>query len=78
MDKIFLNKSLKKEVEYFIKYSKASIDNEIDHLTINKKEDSINIIQTKKPIIIGVAGRYEPGVANFVKTQFLYSLSLRV
>lgn len=60
LDKIFLNKSLKKEVEYFIEYSKKSIDNEIDHLTINKKEDSIYIIQTKKPIIIGIAGRYEP------------------
>jgi len=60
LDKIFLNKSLKKEVEYFIEYSKKSIDNEIDHLTVNKKEDSIYIIQTKKPIIIGIAGRYEP------------------
>lgn len=60
LNKIFLNKSLKKEVEYFIEYSKKAIDNEIDHLTINKKEDSINIMLTKKPIIIGVAGRYEP------------------
>jgi hypothetical protein len=60
LEKIFLNKSLQKEVEYFIKYSKTSIDNEIDHLTIDKKEDSIYIIQTKKPIIIGVAGQYEP------------------
>jgi len=60
LEKIFLNKSLQKEVEYFIKYSKTSIENEIDHLTINKKEDSIYIIQTKKPIIIGVAGQYEP------------------
>lgn len=60
LEKIFLNKSLQKEVEYFIKYSKSSIENEIDHLTINKKEDSIYIIQTKKPIIIGVAGQYEP------------------
>lgn len=60
LEKIFLNKSLQKEVQYFIKYSKISIDNEIDHLTINKIEDSINIIRTKKPIIIGVAGQYEP------------------
>lgn len=71
LDKIFLNKSLKKEVEYFIEYSKKAIDNEIDHLTINKKEDSINIMQTKKPIIIGVAGRYEPYNKN-IKELIIY------
>ncbi|KFF08218.1 hypothetical protein IW15_22740 [Chryseobacterium soli] len=60
LDKIFINKTLKKEVEYFIKFSKVSIDNEIEYLTVNKKEDSIRILQTKKPFIIDVSGRYEP------------------
>jgi len=60
INKIFINKSLQKEVEYFINFSKASINNEIEYLTVNKKEDSIRILQTKKPFIIGVSGKYEP------------------
>jgi hypothetical protein len=71
LDRIFVNKTLKKEVEYFIKFSKVSIDNEIEYLTINKKEDSIRILQTKKPFIINIYGVYEPN-NNHIKELVIY------
>lgn len=60
INKVFISKALQKEVEYFIKYSKTSIDDEIQYLTVNKKSDSLYILQTKKPIIITISGRYLP------------------